>query len=114
MDGKKTGMKLTHLFAKTKTYDVQLCEKFQVACRHLYHIQVKNIFIQSKNPAPKTGNDKSDTLPKKRNGFEGFSKLQNYFYKMTELRERREKFEQNLPQMFANAVTCCIQFCKVF
>ena len=51
---------------------------------------------------------------KNETGFEGFKKLQNYFYRMTKIRGRREKFEQNQPETFANKVICCIQFWKVF
>ena len=66
-----------------------------MASYHVHPIQDKNDLQETKNSGTKTSKaQKPDNLPTKAGtGFEGSRKLQNNFYKITEKRERREKFE---------------------
>ena len=111
---KISNMKLPQLFANANKYGVQIWKRLQDASHHVHHIRDENDIIESKGHQRRLAMTKQTICQKKETGFEGFNKLQKYFYKMTELRERREKIEQNQPQTFANAVSCCIQFWQVF
>ena len=53
--GNHTNLKLPQLFAKAVTCFIRVLEKFsfQVATSQVHHVEDKNDFIESKNPAAK-------------------------------------------------------------